>query len=94
MSGELDQISRAIGKLEGTTQQGFDAVNNKIEDFKKHIEEKFIALPCSAHTTKLGDLESFNQNLKGKITIISTLSVLVGGFLMWLAEEIFKRIMR
>ena len=55
------------------------------------IKELFINLPCKAHETKMEEIKEFQDNLKGKITIIAAIGVVVGGFLMWLAEEIIRK---
>ena len=56
-------------------------------DIKTFLEN----LPCGHHTTEIQQLKEFNANLKGKITIIASIGVVVGGFLMWLAEEIIRK---
>jgi len=47
-------------------------------------------LPCGQHSTDIQDIKEFNSNLKGKITIVASIGVVVGGFLMWVAEEIIR----
>jgi len=55
------------------------------------IKELFEKLPCKAHEERMGEIKEFQDNLKGKISIIAAIGVVVGGFLMWLAEEIIRK---
>ena len=55
------------------------------------IKETLGNLPCKSHQEKMDEIKEFQDNLKGKITIIASIGIVVGGFLMWLAEEIIRK---
>jgi len=55
------------------------------------IKELFEKLPCAAHEIKMEEMKEFQDNMKGKISIIASIGMIVGGFLMWVAEEIIRK---
>ena len=66
MSGEINELSQAIGRIE-------QKVDNLADGFK--------LLPCSTHQQKIEDLVEYKNKAIGMAAIIGTIAGLIGFFL-------------
>jgi len=65
--------------------------NQKVSDNIDFIKEKFSQLPCKSEGERIDKVEIFQNNLKTKIGIITTISMFIGGVALWLSQEIIKK---
>ncbi len=83
MSKELNEIQRTLGRIE----QGLKDLNERVQH-NCEVTEKNIALI----NAKIDGLESFRDNLQGRMTIIGTISGFVGGLITVLIQLLFKKL--
>ena len=63
MSGNHDNIQRALGDLEGAMREGFKGIHSRLDILNGSVEK---------HDEKINDLETFRDTSKGKMAIIAT----------------------
>ena len=77
MSDKLNDISRAIGRLEG-----------KVDGICQRLD----SLPCSAQSKKIDDLETFRDEMIGKTTIFGAIAGFIGAIVVsiisWLIKDL------
>ena len=57
----------------------------------KSINNMLSGLPCKSHGEEIQRQKDFRTNMTAKIGIGTTIAIFIGGFLMWLTQEIIKK---
>jgi len=64
-----DDIQRSLGRLEGTINTGFNAINERLDKLNGSIK---------THEEKINLLETFRDNLQGRMSIIGAIGGVIG----------------
>ena len=77
MSNQIDEMSRAIGRIE-----------QKVDS----LSESFNRLPCSNENNKIDVLEDKVSKIEGKISIISAVSGFIGSIIFAIVSWFLSKI--
>ena len=82
MTNQLDQISQAIGKLQGQVETGFTAINNRLDRQNGSIK---------CHDDRINELETFRDTMVGKISVISAIFGFIGAMVLAIVNWFLKK---
>ena len=82
MSKELGEIQRSLGRIE----QGLDDLRDKVKHNCETTEKSISLL-----NKKVDSLETFKDNLQGKMTILGSVSGFIGGIISMLIDYFVKK---
>jgi hypothetical protein len=83
--GELQQtigdLRQTVGELKGTTITGFSNVNRRLEEMKDCADKQ---------NRKINDLETFKDNLTGKLGVIGMIAGVIGSIITMIINYFIK----
>lgn len=77
-----DNIQRTLGNLEGTINEGFKAINNRLDKINGTIIR---------HEDKLNVFETFKDNLRGQMTIIGAVTGFIGAIVTMVINKFINK---
>ena len=77
-----DDVQRSLGRIEGKLEEGFLNINKRLDGVNGSIK---------AHDTKINDLETFRDNLQGRMSIIGAIAGVIGAFITMLFNRFINK---
>ena len=83
MSTNIDnEVQRSLGNLEGTLNEGFKAINNRLDKINGSVQ---------SHSKKIDDLETFRDNFQGRMSIIGSVAGAIGAIITMIINHFINK---